>query len=487
MSSDLFFSSEGDFFVQTERGEVFEHLTCLRVGDLPLPQGDLTPVYCPNPAQKGKFKIEGFVRGEPATPTTTLTRPLTTVANWLLEQKCAFEGWITYGCGGSRALPENYQLGVLVYGMQISNSRILAEAVAMEPGENARVMTDAELSYLDRRIVYQIAFARQSLANTVAANAIAFLPERCEDRCGAARGLCEQGYMVMDGLMYNSEVKKTTDGGATWAECSSDPFTYGGGDASDIVVVEIANGHRAIVSRGSTTMGEPAEVSITEDWGTTWNNIDVGTVNDQYINALTYYGGRIWAAATGGYIYMSSTLGDTWTAQESGVETAQDLNDIAMYSLSVGYAVGDNNAFLYTTDGAEWNARTGPAALTNLLSVAVNDKGHVFVGAADGNLYVSEDEGETWATRYSFGVGSVDFIAFDESLRYFGLLTYNNAAGVGTAYRSKDGGASWQTPAGQTATWNSGLNAGFICDQNNMFVVGEVHNGTTFVAKASPS
>ena len=234
-------------------------------------------------------------------------------------------------------------------------------------------------------------------------------------------------------------------------------------------------------------MGEPAEVSITEDWGTTWNNVDVGAVNDQYINALTYYGGRIWAAATGGYIYMSSTLGDTWAAQESGVETAQDLNDIAMYSLKVGYAVGDNNAFLYTTDGAEWNTRTGPAALTNLLSVAVNDKGHVFVGAADGNLYVSEDEGVTWATRYSFGVGSVDFIAFDESLRYFGLLTYNNAAGVGTAYRSRNGGASWQAPAGQTATWNSGLNAGFICDQNNMFVVGEVHDGTTFVAKASPS
>lgn len=485
-------AGEGDFFVQEEWSEIFDHLTCVGVGDLPLPSGDLTPQYCPDPAQKGKFKVDGFIQDEPGTPTTTLTKPLSPVANWLLEQSemgCAFNFWATYGCGGTRGNPENYDIAVLGFGARVSNSRILGEAVAMQPSDEARVMTDAEISYQARKMFYQLYVARQTVINTAAANGIAFLPQACASRCAPARKSCWEGYMALDGTMYNSEVKYTKNGGGTWAQTATDPFTYSGGDASDVVVFETANGgHRAVVARGSVTEGEPAEIAYTEDWGATWHNVDVGAVNDQYITDLFSYGGEIFAVCTGGYIYVSSDLGDTWTALESGDETVQMLNSIAMYSSQVGYAVGNNNAFLYTTDGDEWNARTGPAAATNLLSVAVNGEGHVFVGAADGSLYRSEDGGVTWPDEdvRNFGTGSIDFIAFDTDLRYVGLLIYNTAGGVGTMYRSHDGGASWQAPTGQTTGWNSGLNAGHICDQNHFFVVGEAHGGTTFVAKANP-
>lgn len=494
--SDFVLAGEGDFFSQEEWAEAFEHVICVDVADIPLPKGDLTPQYCPDPARKGKFKMYTQVRGEPAMPTTTLSMPLSTAgANYLLDLDCTINGWITYNCDGSRGDPENYQLGVLLYGMVVSNSSILAEAVARGPDQEDVIDTNAELGFQDRLLFYQIAFAVQGLDNTANANAIEFLPKTCETHCTDARGLCEEGYMALDGTLYNSEIKKTHNGGADWAPCPTDPFMYGGGDASDIVLVTTATGHRAIISRGSEQHGEPAEVAISTDWGVTWAQVDVGAMFGpawgQYITRMFYWGGKIWAVcgagpAAGGYVYRSDDLGDTWTLLEAGVETNETLNDICMYSFDDGYAVGDNNAFLFTTDGDDFNLRVGPALGVNLLSVRVNEKGHVFVGAADGTLYVSEDAGVTWTTRRAFGAGSIDRIEFDLSLRYVGVLIHNTGDPIGTAYRSHDGGATWQAPVGQAGAWNAGLNDIFICDQNNFFVVGNTFNGTTFVAKATP-
>jgi len=482
---------EGDFFVQTERSQPFAHLTCVGVGDLPLPLGDLTAVYCPNPASKGKFVIAGYIQGEPGMGSTTITRPLSTVANWLLENDCGFEAFVTYACRGTRALPANYDIGAVLFGAQPTNSTLVA-AVAQQPAEDGRIETTAEINYADRRLIYKLAVQRQALTNTTAANAIAFLPKACESRCGPARGLCEEGFMAMDALSvgaYAAEIKYTVDSGATWVITDGDPFYYGIGDVSDILVIETATGHRVIVSQGSAQVGEYAEISYSEDYGANWWSVWVGTTLSQTIQALCHYGGKLWAAASAGYIYGSDDLGDNWTTQEDGTEAPGiTLNDIVMYSLQVGYTVGDTNTFLYTSNGSEWYSRTGPSATNaNLLSVAVNDKGHVFVGAADGNLYVSEDGGQTWATRRAFGAGSVDWVGFDEIHRYFGGLIWNDGGtDIGTLFRSIDGGASWSAPSGQAGEWNSILNGGFICDQNNMFVVGEQHDGTTLVAKASP-
>lgn len=484
-------ASEGDLFVQDDPSVAFEHLTCTQVGDLPFPQGDLTPVYCPNPAQKGRFIIEGFIRGEAGAATTTLQKPLSNVANWLLEaseEGCEFNGWIPYGCAGERGNAENWDLGVILFGMMVSNSSILASAVAAQPADEARVNTSADLSYMARMMIYLLRFDRQGVDNTADANAVAFLPMRCADRCGPARRLCAEGYMALSGSLYDSEVKYTTNGGVSWDQVTTGPFALGG-SVSDLVLLEVSAGHRAIFSRGSSTAGVGAEVSIYEAFTKVRDvYVPISGIAGQTIQALYAYGGRVWAAASGGYIYLSTTSGDMWSEAEAANETDEDLNDISMYTVNQGYAVGDNNVVLVVQDGSDWNAETGPAANTDLLSVDVNHAGHVFIGAADASLYVSEDEGNTYEVdrQIDFGSGSIDYISFpDKTMRYAGMLIHNDANGIGWVYRTKDGGVTWQMVGTQLTAWNSGLNGGFMCDQNKLVVVGNVHEGTTFIGSTS--
>lgn len=477
-------ASEGDFFVQTEISEPFEILTCVGVGDMPNPLGDLVTKYCPDPGSKGKFMATGQIRGEAGAGTTTLARPFSSVANWLLENDCEFNALVTWACAGVRAIPENYEIAGILFGAQPITPTLLA-AVAMGPDEEGRVDTNVDISYLKLLLVYHLTAARQQVDNIADANGIAFLPYTCETRCAPARGLCEEGFIALDGTLYDSEVKATLNGGSLWEQTTTDPFEEGG-DASDVETFETWAGERVIVSRGSSIAWLPAEISWTEDWGVTWHDTDVGTVNGQTIQELFKYQGRLYAAASGGDIYMSKDTGSTWTRVEHGT-TAEDLADIVMYNLTTGYTVGDNNAFLYTFDGSEWNARAGPALATDLLSVTVNTKEHVFVGAADGVLYVSYDGGANWVVRRDFGVGSIDAVRFDTKYRYFGGLVHNTPAGLGTFYRSIDGGATWWAPAGQTGIWNDGITSIFVGDQNHFFLVGPAYDGNTFIAKVSPT
>jgi len=476
---------DGDLFVQADIALPFEWLSCVNLADLPLPLGDFTSVYCPDPARKGKTKVAGKIQGDPATPTTTITRPFSTVANWLLENDCPFNALATWACAGSRVIPDNYEIAAILFNCQPTNSTLLA-SIVRNRGDNTRLDTNAEIAYDDRVLIYHLIASAITMTNTADANNIIFLPEQCASKCADARDLCDDGYMSLDGTLYDSEIKKTHDG-VNWTQTPTDAFEEGG-DAGPMAIFEKYYAHRMIVGRISASTHLPAEIAWTEDRGVTWTNVDVGDVVGQFFgrHGLWPQDSYLYGCCSGGDIYRSLNLGTTWTRISTGV-TAQDLNAICMYTSKQGFCVGNANAFLYTENGSDWYAGTGPAVGVNLLSVACNADGHIFVGAADGTLYVSQDDGVTWETRYAFGVGSVDWIAFDVDNRYIGGVVYNTAAPVGTFYRSIDGGASWTEAPGQTDTWNSGINAGFICDPNHFYLVGPAHDGNTFAAIVQPS
>ena len=489
MPSPFIEGLDGDFYVQANTRDNWGHLDCVSLADLPLPLGDLTNVYCPDNARKGQVRVIGQIQGDPGSGTSTITRPLQTTVNWLFTNRCGFNALVTWACDGSRSLPGNFEAAAVIFNVTPTQPSI-SGPIVMNRGDNARVNTALEIGYTGLYLVYKTIVNTITMTNTAAANGIAFLPEQCDSKCAVGRGACEEGYMALDGTLYDSEVKYSLNG-TTWTQTAADPFDEGG-DAGPIIIFTTNDGHRAIVGRISASGWMPAEVAYTEDWGVTWTSVDVGTIVGQVINDLADYGGYAWAACSGGYIYLSQDIGDSWVVASSGA-TVEDLNAITMFSSVVGYAVGDNNAFLYTLNGEDWYARTGPAVGVDLLSVAVNVDGVIFVGASDGAIYRSEDYGQNWLNQSEvaghwrdFGVGSIDWIAFDADAQYFGWLIWNDGDGLGHIYRSINGGATWTAPAGQTGAWNSGLNDGFICGPNQAFFVGEAHSGTTMVAQAEP-
>lgn len=482
MSEDFISNAEGNFFLQTDWTQVPGWLTCTGVGDVDIPAGDRTINWCQDVLNSGQFKIHGFTRAEAAAGTYSLVKPLSKVYNHLLQVNCDFVGRVNWVCRGTRQDIRNYEIAAIMLSSGITRRGITSPS-ARAGSEESRVDTNADISFSPLLLISKLTIARVAVDNVAAAYAVNFLPERCADRCGPARPACAYGLMGLEGpgvYVYESEIKKTFDG-TTWEATPVDPYTWGG-TTQAVLQLETIDGIRYLAFRGSA-VGAPAEVGISEDYGVTWRNVNIGAVNGQYVYAVMLAGADIIVACTGGYLYVSSDQGDTWAAQSAGTVTAEDLRDCTSYDGNILFAVGENNVFLYSLNGGnDWNARTGPAAGVNLVSVAVNGMGHVFVGTNDGRLFRSVDQGQNWVSVLDMGAGSIDWIDFDSVGRYIGGLAWNDAASRGYLFRSETGGANWVQQTGTPV--NSGINAGYICDPNTIILVGNVHAGTTFVAKS---
>jgi photosystem II stability/assembly factor-like uncharacterized protein len=338
-----------------------------------------------------------------------------------------------------------------------------------------------------------------AVTNDENAYSVYFMPEICQDRTGPGRDLCEIGMIGLEGSgsylggggLYGSEIKLTSDG-STWTESWGYPYDYQGITGA-CLILDTVSGAKYVAFRSEQIAGCYAECAVSIDGCYNWTNVAIGTVAGQGINDAALAGANIVAVASGGYIYISEDFAASFATMEAAVETTEDLLAVDFYDEDTGYAVGENNTILKTVEAtkgadADWFALTGPTgAATHLNAVAVNDIGYVFVGDNAGVLWVSTDEGETWAQLRNFGAGSIDKIRFDEEGNYIGALIYNNSTPVGALYRSEDGGATWELVP-DMPTGNNGLNDLFICDPNYIVVVGDVgDDGTTFIAKTAPA
>jgi len=467
----------GNVFFQIDPTLVYQYLTSTGVGDVNTPGRPRTIKYDPDVMRSGEFVASEFVRGEPGETTAPFTRPLDTVANYLQELKCSINARINWACRGDRNIVWNYELAMILLGSEFEGGSTGQPAIT-QPSEEDRVMTGGDLKALLWTYLYLLTGGTQTVAGTAVINDIIFLPEECGDRCGDRVKLGCLGYTAQETLGYllGDNVLFTDECGADWAATTNDPF-LGSKSGTAVLTVETSTGHRIIVA-GGAEVGVPAEVSYSDDEGVTWNDVTVGAINGQSINALCRdKRGRIWAAASGGYVYVSTDLAMSWAASHSAVETTEDLNGICFVDEYAGFAVGDANAVIYTPDaGDTWEALTGPAAAINLTSVDYNRYNYIFASTADGSVWRSSNAGETWVEVLSMGAGSVARVRFDEYFRYFGGVVWNNAAGAGTFMRSEDGGVSfqaWDTPT------NTGLRSLYMCDPNMAYVCGD----DAFIAK----
>ena len=104
------------------------YLGCHQMGDIELPGGDLTRLYCPDPSATGKYKVSGSFQGEPEVPTFSIDTPIGKTRDYLERWLCQGNILVNKLTTGRRDLFANFD-------------RAFAFTKAARTG---RTMTDAE-------------------------------------------------------------------------------------------------------------------------------------------------------------------------------------------------------------------------------------------------------------------------------------------------------------------------------------------------------
>lgn len=485
-----FNAGQAGVFLQRNGGNTaVEYLGCHEIGDITIPEGDITLQYCPDPANTGKFIVTGSVQGQADTITTDITANLTDELDPMERSGLRkFTLFLTKQKLGRRDQFNNWDR-IFVLG----NTRVTERSytgLSARSGENS---DPSELSHALSSELFatpmRLAMTRQTISEAEAINSIVFCNEATERTDDSqARESCEVGYAAANaGTGVTANLLATTNG-ATWAATAADPLPADKHIAA-VRCLPISTGvTRIIVARGTTTAATPAQIAYSDDGGATWVTVSVGATSALFAKGHQSLFVRdindMWLAASGGYIYHSADGGLTWTTQEAGVLTTDTYNAIHFANADVGVAVADNNAAAITIDGGtSWAALATPAGQTTdeINTVYVFDKNYIWIGYSDGTLYYTFDGGLNWSLR-SFtgsGAGQVKQIAFQSDL--IGYMIHTPASGQAYLHMTVNGGYSWER---LPTSVNSGLTAIAICDVHKIFVAGLANASTGFIAKA---
>lgn len=503
-------------FIQDDGvGTVFNLYDCQALTDWTRNKAAPTRVKVKSPHEYSKMVTKATARGAWEDPTFNVVAYTPTNLDWLIDVDCPVDFWSVFGsCNSPSDLTAYTKIRHYYRAEPTSQGENAMDYVGEEAA--AGIQTQTAWSAEDVVTIVQVDSEEQrsGVTETQAFNDIAFLGGRCEGDCGAAIEDGEWGVAVADSNygVATANVWYTDDKGATWTICAVDPFAATDADISSCVILPGITAPRFIVFRGNVYASYGARCSISDDWGATWSEVDLGGNNNgSYVNgAFKYAVGLIWAVGNGGYIYYSEDRGTTWS-EITGTTTGVSVELWDIHSppedSAVVYAVGDENTIIYSDDGGEsWSEITGPAtgiaALYALYAVDVDSKYKLFVGgqidAGEECLWSSDDGGTNWTglafTGSTTANGAVRrFRQCARAPRQHKVFIHGAAPqataryGAGTSFRifrTLDGGGSFER---MDLVANNGLNGLAIIDINNAWACGEVVSGFGEIQRYSPS
>jgi len=202
------------------------------------------------------------------------------------------------------------------------------------------------------------------------------------------------------------------------------------------------------------------------------------------------YGAHFFDQTTGytcGVYGVSKTTdgGQTFNQVGAGYFSTATLRDIQFLDQNVGYVVGTSTAKLaVTTDaGNTWTINSSLPATTYYNVHAFNQNKIIVCGTtnASANIRVTTDGGATW-TAVAAGTGTLYSLAFFDSLTGFA------SAGSGKAFKTTDGGFTWNEMLNigsvSTSTFYSsfieGSNYYLVEDDSTLFISSD--SGATFTS-----
>lgn len=476
------------------------------LGDIVLPgQGDRT-VFYGTTAFGGPLAL-GFERSAPGTPSTNIENYLTVFRDAVQKMRelgqCRYVQLRVHDCLGLDH-PGGWAVLVHLENGQAGDTTI-STPVSREYGD-ARIGMSTPFQPLYGFMWFAQSLTKLTTSEVNAANDIIFLSDQegCDDCGNGYPGPDQIGYIACDAVsLGTANILYTPDGGATWAATSADPF------AADEHASHLAlrflnkNQLRLIASRVTADAGNPAEIAYADvtlgDEGTTvWTAVNVGATNTETISAIAWPEfGRLYAATSGGDIYLSTNQGESFSLIYDG---STQINKIVAAPNGNVYAVGATNTLLVEKgQSGIFEVLTGPTGTDDSYSIAIA-KDALWLGNGTSIFYsrnLLPNNAGQWVSSKSFGanhsvrdihVKTVPNILGSPELRSQTLhVMVNDSVGnEGDVWLTADGGGYYQQVSPSFS--NSGFNAMFFSssDPNRGVAVGEVDTGTAMIALLSP-
>jgi photosystem II stability/assembly factor-like uncharacterized protein len=490
-------------------GTAFVLYSCHALTNWSRDYGETTYLKCKSPDEYGVKVIKETIPGDPDQPTFTVNAFTSQEEDFLLAIDCTMDFQVFYGACSSPADQSGYtKIRHFYRASKTSESEDDIDFIGDE--EYAGITLSVEFSAEDVVEILQVVVsqANSGVTEIQGFNDIAMLKTaRCEGDCGAEIKACYWGVAVADASygVATANVWYTNDGGASWNLCAVDPFSENSANCSSCVILPGTTTPRIIVFRGNVSGSYGARASISDDWGASWSEVNMGgNTNGSYINAaFAYSAGMIMTVGNGGYIYYSEDRGTNWTEQtDTTTGVTVELWDIHTADGTNVFACGDNNTVIVSGDGLDsWADATGPADATeNLYTIQAPTQYRVICGGqVDGNgecLWISTDGGTVWtnnaftgSTTVSTAVRRVRIATLAPEQHYVmihGTETVSTRYGAGSSFyffRTLDGGAIWTR---ENLIANNALNGLSVCTINKAWAAGETVGGIAEIQKMYP-
>ncbi|MCF6269353.1 MAG: YCF48-related protein [Melioribacteraceae bacterium] len=257
-------------------------------------------------------------------------------------------------------------------------------------------------------------------------------------------------------LAGDSDLLKTTDGGANWGTANS-------GLSSAAFGYKIMHSIYFVSSSTGYIVGNNGKFARTTNGNTSNPTWTVSTIagEENYYSVSFGTSSTGWVVGNGGVIQKTTNSGGAWTAQVEPI-TTEKLNATFFVSSNTGWAVGENGIVVTTTDGgSSWS--TVNLGTTNTLFDVYFPSADVGYICGDAVFYYTKDGGTTWTSRTVINeYYSTKFINDN-----IGWIV--GSTGFGTLFKTTNRGSSWTalSPAPPSPLYDLA-----IVDANTLVAVG---------------
>ena len=302
------------------------------------------------------------------------------------------------------------------------------------------------------------------------------------------------GYVVGSDGIYNSYIRKTTNGGNTWQTqysqgsasnykiqffdantgyaCMQNLLKTTNGGVNWILITNIVPPNNNYINtmdfiNASTgfLLGGNNFIARTTNGGTTW---DTSTINSQYYLTRIKFSNSNNGIVSGYYgtLYKTSNSGLNWINLSSGFTGYTNLiSGIQFVNESTGYITGGYKLFGKTTDGGNnWNKLYFSGELEQIGGLYFFNSATGFVFGNANYVLKTSNSGANWTATY---VSANNIVLM--SVKFNGPNTGFTTATDGKVFRTTNGGLSWYKVAD---IYNPSFTDVSFADANTVFVCG---------------